>query len=228
MTARAWIDLETTGADETRGSILEIGVVIVDDNLDVLDQRHILVEPDSHHLAEMSSVVREMHRTNGLLAEIERGLEQKAADGSCELRTVQAADRHLHDVLTRHANKGQVILAGSGVGHFDARWIRAHLPLTHSVLTFWTHDVGVVRRFLGEIDKRLIRPIPGGIKSHRGLDDARDHLDEWRHYAGMIRDLMVDRGRVAELETTIDAAVGMLEAGGDPAEVAALLRGDNA
>lgn len=224
MTAAAWIDLETTSSDETRGSILEIGVVITNDRLEVLDQEQILVFPDPDHMDEMPPVVRDMHRVNGLLDDIEAGISARDAGEPTDVVDLATADRRLKTLMARHARNGRVILAGSGVGHFDARWIRRHLPSAHSLLTFWAHDVGVVRRFLGEAERTLVRPIPGGVKSHRGLDDALDHLHEWRHYLALITDLLADRKRASELETVIARAADLLDEGADAANVAEYLR----
>lgn len=168
----AWIDLETTGLDETDGSILEVGLVVADADDRVLAEASWLVDPLPRHLAAMHPDVVEMHRTSGLLADLEA-----FADG---LPGIGDVDRDVAALLDRHTVDGRIILAGSGVSHFDARWVARHLPATRRRLTYWTWDVEVVRRFLATVDPTLTRPAPD--KAHRGLLDARDHLDEWRHY----------------------------------------------
>ena len=172
----AWIDLETTGADEMHGSVLEVGVVISAPTLQTLVETSWLVYPDPEHLASMEPVVAEMHQVSGLMDDIR-------AYGGADLKDV---DRALEWLLRDHAVKGQCVLAGSGVGHFDSRWIRRHLPRSARRLTYAFCDVGTVRRFLASVDAELVRPAPP--KAHRGLDDARDHLNEWRHYAEMMRE----------------------------------------
>ena len=174
----AWIDLETTGTDETDGSILEVGLVIADADDRILHERDWLVSPDPAHMVRLAPVVAEMHRRSGLYADLQANRRlPRPAD----------VDRQIAAYLDPYTVDGRIILAGSGVAHFDARWIRHHLPATARRLTYWTHDVGVVRRFLRTVDPTLVRPAPD--KAHRGLTDAHDHLAEWRHYRAALRDL---------------------------------------
>jgi len=179
-----WIDLETTGTDEHHGSIVEIGAIITGPDLSEIESVSLLVQPDPDHWHDMVNVARGMHERSGLAADIEEAMD--FPDGGNAL-PVDDADRILRGVLDRHSIRGQVILAGSGVSHFDHRWIRLHLPRSATKLTWWAWDVGNVRRFLASIDPSLPRPLTGP-KAHRGVADARDHLSEWVHYRTMIRD----------------------------------------
>lgn len=173
----AWIDLETTGLDEQDGSILEVGVVVADPDGRTLTEAAWLVSPLPHHLRELPPEVYEMHRTSGLLADLEAA-PALPLPGDVDLAVAALLDRHTVD--------GRIILAGSGVSHFDVRWIARHLPATCYRLTYWTYDVGVIRRLLATIDPDL--PRPANPKAHRALPDARDHRDEWHHYRTLLRD----------------------------------------
>lgn len=173
----AIIDLETTCVDEHAGSILEVGAIIVGPDLRLLDVQSWLVHPDPEHLAAMDSVVVEMHRTSQLLADLEL-----AGDAACEPEYV---DEALYELLDRFSVDEKVALAGSGVGHFDARWIRRHLPKSATRLTYWTYDVGVLRRFLRDLCGWDVPSLQGG-KSHRALDDAVLHLAEMRTYRDVL------------------------------------------
>ena len=183
-----WLDLETTNADEHTGSIVEVGAIITGPDLREIEDISLLVQPDPDHWEAMPEVVQRMHETSGLAYEIE---EAMARPGQTDALDVRNADRILAAFLGRYTVRGQVILAGSGVSHFDSRWIRLHLSRSAKQLTYWTYDVGNVRRFLGSIDKALVRPMPEGGKAHRGIVDARDHLDEWRYYREMVREAVV-------------------------------------
>ena len=190
----AWIDLETTSADEHDGSILEVGAIITDPHLRELDRAEWLVEPDLAHIATMPDVVRTMHTESGLLDEID------ALGPACP--DLDYVDRDLRRLLDTHAVRGQIILAGSGVGHFDSRWIRKHLPRSAQRLTYWALDVGVVRRFLATVDPALVlEQYPDGAKPHRALADAELHLAEWRAYRDAMREtapafrIGLERGR---------------------------------
>lgn len=179
-----WLDLETTNADENTGAIVEIGAIVTDPDLREVEEISLLVFPDIDCWEAMPEVVQRMHEASGLADEIEDAMAQP---DRAEAAYVEEADRILRQFLDRHAVGGQVILAGSGVSHFDHRWIRRHLPRSAKRLTWWAYDVGNVRRFLGSIDEALLRPSPGD-KAHRGIVDARDHLNEWKHYRAVVRE----------------------------------------
>ena len=176
-----WLDLETTGTDEHAGSIVEVGAVLTAPDLTVLEEIEQVVAPDPDHWEAMPPRVREMHDRSGLTPLVEEML-----DDPLFAFTVEEADRILRTVLDRHEVGGRVILGGSGVGHFDSRWLRLHMPRSAKRLTYWPYDVGAVRRFLGTVDEALVRPAPEGGKAHRGLADARDHLEEWKQYWWLI------------------------------------------
>ena len=179
-----WLDLETTNADENTGSIVEIGAIVTDPDLREVEEISLLVLPEPDHWEEMPPVVQRMHEASGLADAIEDAMAQPDRADALDVRE---ADRILRAFLDRHAVSGRVILAGSGVSHFDHRWIRLHLPRSAKRLTWWAWDVGNVRRFLGSIDEALLRPSPAD-KAHRGIVDARDHLNEWRYYRAMVRE----------------------------------------
>ena len=183
-----WLDLETTGTDERDGSIVEIGAIITTHELVEIEEISVLVEPDQRHVEHMDEAVIEMHAASGLLDRMDANERARIDGNQPDDLPIADADRVVATTLSRHKVSGRLILAGSGVSHFDNRWIRHHLPRTSKLLTYWTYDVGNVRRFLGSIDRELLRPPPPGGKAHRGIADARDHLNEWRFYRRMIEE----------------------------------------
>lgn len=187
----AWLDFETTGSDERDGSLLEVGVIVTTPALSELSRRSWLVEPDLDHVATMAKVVRDMHTRNGLLDEIDRKRADYLAgrDATPGVLTPAEVDAKLAAWLAYWTVRGRVILAGSGVGHFDSRWLRLHLPKSAKAFTYWPLDVGVVRRFLITAGVTPHRPAEPDTKAHRALDDAEDHLAEARHYLAMFRPL---------------------------------------
>jgi oligoribonuclease len=191
----AWIDLETTGSDEHAGSLLEVAAIVTDEHLRELDRAEWLVDPDIEHVATMAEVVRAMHTESGLLDEIDRHKAAHLAGRypDAVVDPPDYVDRRLRDLLDLYAIRGRLILAGSGVGHFDSRWIRAHLPRSAKRLTYYPWDVGVVRRFLGSVDPALVlEQHPAGAKPHRAMADAELHLAEWRAYRDAMREAAPD------------------------------------
>ena len=76
MTDRlVWIDCEMTGLDLTRDALIEIACLVTDSELVVLDEGlDLFIKPPAEALDQMEDVVREMHTTSGLLAELPAGI----------------------------------------------------------------------------------------------------------------------------------------------------------
>lgn len=185
-----WIDLETSGTDETKDPILEVGAIVttVDPPFEVIFESEGVFKPpelffvDWRERIEANEVVKEMHTKNGLLEAVD------AVGGD-----IVEFERVLVDDLREIGKKHEFLLAGSGVAHFDRRFIDAQMPALAGMLQYPVMDVGVVRRmFRLAGNHKTVEACCGstweGGKPHRGLDDVRDHLEEFRRYADWIAD----------------------------------------
>jgi oligoribonuclease len=66
-----WLDLEMTGLDIERHTIVEIACIVTDSELKVLDDGiDIVIHQDADALAQMEDFVRKMHTKSGLLPQI--------------------------------------------------------------------------------------------------------------------------------------------------------------
>jgi oligoribonuclease (3'-5' exoribonuclease) len=185
----AVIDLETTGHDDERdplASVLEVGVVLCRDSPDlpVVAEANLLIRPpglltDLDRLfAGMKPLVRAMHTSSGLW-------DEARGDNAWPIHD---ADRALADWLTGHVGDAQVPLLGSGVSHYDSRWLRQHLPRFAMHLTYWTLDCGVIRRALEAAGRPDLLDVARDVeaKPHRALGDAQLHAAETRRYLQLL------------------------------------------
>lgn len=179
----AWLDLETTGTDEHSDDVIEVGIVLTDAKLHVIADGTWKVAPQGRTVdaafAAASPVVQRMHNRNGLWSDLAKSA-----------LTREQADAWITQwMLDTTGGRKHVGLAGSGVAHFDRRFIAAQLPKLDKALTYWSLDVGVVRRALSFCGRDDLIPTAGdgATKTHRALDDARQHLAEFRVYAELIR-----------------------------------------
>ncbi len=70
-----WIDCEMTGLDIERDALIEIACLVTDADLNLLDEGiDLIIKPPAEALESMPDVVREMHTTSGLLAELPGGI----------------------------------------------------------------------------------------------------------------------------------------------------------
>lgn len=174
----AWIDLECADTDEYVNPILEVGLVVTDKALNEFEREYWIINPVDDFPGwqdRMSDFVRQMHTDNGLLVDVEaHGVE------------LAEADMEISQLLDNYTTEGRMPIGGSGVGHFDMRFIREQLPQTMKRLKYWPMDIGVVRRFLRDIVEFDIGK-PSEKKTHRALDDILLHIGEARKYRDSIR-----------------------------------------
>lgn len=167
-----WIDLETTGTNEKLDEIVEVGFIVTDKNLVEIasGSRVLQVSERGWRRLEDNPVVYTMHTENKLVEDL------RAFDGN--LPDAREFEIWLLETLSDlGVESHKVMLAGSGVGHFDRRFIKEHMPLLDTVLAYPVIDIGVIRRFYSELCGMEVSAINDG-KTHRALDDIRCHLEE--------------------------------------------------
>jgi oligoribonuclease len=147
-----WLDLETTGTDEQQDPIMELGYVITDEALTERAWANLVISDPATEtrFAQANAVVQEMHTSNGLIDDIRSGRGSVLPD----------AEGFVIDELQGIGKKHDFVLAGSGVSHFDRRFLEAQMPHLMKWLRYYSIDVGVLRRSLeliGRTDALLPR-----------------------------------------------------------------------
>lgn len=184
-----WLDLETAGTDPDTDPILEVGMVLCanEPGLPMVARLTTLIRQSEEFwrtFGSLSPTVREMHDENGLWTDLR---DPRLGASRCD-----DADEHLAGRLKDECGSNHVILAGSGVSHFDRRFLRAQMPQLDKRFTYFAWDVGVVRRFLETVPSKVHlvaeRPRPKH-KVHRALPDAMDHREEWLWYANHLEEM---------------------------------------
>jgi oligoribonuclease (3'-5' exoribonuclease) len=182
----AFLDLETTGSEPT-DRIIEVGLVLVDRDLNVITDYSAVVKPIKWDWLRdmMPQRVHDMHTLNGLLNDVD-------TFG----RDILDVDAEVAALLAEHHGSAHVPLGGSGVSHFDLRYIRAEMRQTASHLAYWAYDTGVLRRWFKwwGIEVRDAA-MAGDEKTHRALDDAYASL----HEAKAFRDFMLEQGHKCDV-----------------------------
>lgn len=174
-----WTDIETTGLEVGTEVLLEVGFVLTDLNLNILDEVHWVLWDDAHQIAvdRMPEFVREMHTKNGLLA------EAKESGIPCSQFTGE-----LFALMRAWGINSDDPLCGSTV-QFD----RAHLthldPESMDKFSYRNIDVSsfkeTVRRYKPAAYNRMqVEIIPR--KKHRTKPDLRDTLEEFNFYTTVL------------------------------------------
>lgn len=204
IAALAWIDLETSGTqDEGEDIIIEFAMMVTRPDLtpvprpdglaaagdavqggiaDWWYQSVVRLDRDSGERERVitrimtgDEPVRNIHSVNGLLDELSRGVGKPLGLIDQEVATILKA-------ISKP--RKSTMIAGSGVGHFDRRFIRRFMPQLEARLWYPPFDIGVFRRMCQAWGIGLLNFQE--TKTHRALDDVRSHIAEANYYKGVL------------------------------------------
>jgi oligoribonuclease len=170
------MDLEMTGLDPARHTIVEIATLITDDDLAVVAEGpDLVIHADDTALATMDDFVRKMHTKSGLLAAM-----------ATSTVTLAEAGRQTLDFIKSHvAEKGTVPLCGNSIGT-DRRFLDAQLPDIENWLHYRSIDVSTVKELCRRWYPAALAQAPAKGTSHRALDDIRESVAELAYYRAAI------------------------------------------
>lgn len=172
----AWIDLEMTGLDPTRHTIVEIAALVTDDDLTIIEEGpDLVVHASPEELAQMDDVVRTMHTSSGLLADMEASTLTLAEAGA---RTLAFLQKHIHQPRT-------VPLAGNSIGT-DRRFLAAFLPDIEDYLHYRSVDVSTIKELCRRWRPEVYKAAPSKKGGHRALQDIRESVGELAYYRGAL------------------------------------------
>ena len=166
------MDLEMTGLDPAKDTIVEIATIVTDDELEIVAVGpDLVVHQPPEALAVMDPFVVDMHTRSGLLPAI-----------AASTISLEDAGRHTLEFIKTHVPEpGKVPLCGNSIG-MDRRFLNAYLPDIEHWLHYRSIDVSsikeLVKRWYPAIDHA--RQLKNG--SHRALDDIQASIEELRYY----------------------------------------------
>ncbi len=168
----AWIDLEMTGLDPTRHTIIEIAVLMTDDDLAIVAEGpDLIVHATPEELDQMDDTVRAMHTRSGLLAAVESSTLSLAEAGAQTL-----------EFLKQHIAKPRTIpLAGNSIGT-DRRFLAVQLPEVEDFLHYRSVDVSTIKELCRRWHPDIYKAAPTKKGGHRALMDIRESVEELAYY----------------------------------------------
>ncbi|MGH9109950.1 MAG: oligoribonuclease [Acidimicrobiales bacterium] len=168
----AWMDLEMTGLDPARHTIVEIATLVTDDDLAIVAEGpDLVVSATPEELAAMNDLVRHMHTRSGLLASIE----------ASSLSLAQAAEATLAFLRQHIAEPGTVPLAGNSIG-MDRRFLAVHAPQIEQFLHYRSIDVSTVKELARRWMPEAASQAPRKHGAHRAMDDIKESVAELAYY----------------------------------------------
>lgn len=172
------LDLEATGLDERFDDIIEMAAIGVDADYNVLFEYTSPVEitPSGMRRLKENVHVLNMHTSTGLLGELQYG----------QYETRHQVEHDLLDFIRTEGDGSKPLLSGSGVGHYDQRFLRHQMPELAAALHHRPNDIGAAREEFKRVNGFDLVDA-NTKKTHRALDDARCHLEELRAFATAYR-----------------------------------------
>lgn len=166
-----WIDCEMTGLDPEVDELVEVAVVITDYDLKPVDPGlQVVIKADDATLERMNDVVRQMHTTSGLLAEIPNGLSL----GDAEYRVNEYLLTHVPDPQTAP-------LAGNTIGT-DRMFLAKYMPRVDAHLHYRSVDVSSIKELSRRWFPRVYFNSPAKNGGHRALADILESIRELDYY----------------------------------------------
>ena len=166
-----WIDCEMTGLDIERDALVEIACLITDGDLNLLDEGiDVIIKPPAEALEEMPEVVREMHTTSGLLAELPSGISVS-----------EAGELVLGYVRGHVAEARKAPLCGNSIAT-DRWFIARDMPELDAYLHYRMVDVSSIKELVRRWFPRAYFASPAKHGGHRALADILESVQELRYY----------------------------------------------
>ena len=165
-----WIDLEMTGLDPLRDTIIEIATIVTDAQLnEVAEGPVIAVATAKERLDAMDEWNTRTHGESGLM---ERCLNSRTDMAEAERLTLS--------FLSDYVPEGTSPMCGNSICQ-DRRFLARWMPGLEAWFHYRNLDVSTVK----ELARRWAPDIAEGLvkdSSHQALADIRDSIDELRYY----------------------------------------------
>ena len=164
-----WIDLEMTGLDITKESIIEIATVVTDGELNILAQGpNLAVHVSDELLNNMDERNTSHHTASGL---VERVKHESVSVAEAEAQTLE--------FLKKWVPKGKAPLCGNSVWN-DKKFMEKEMPNLVDYLHYRMIDVSTVKELARRWYPHVERYEKKG--AHLALDDILESIEELKHF----------------------------------------------
>lgn len=166
-----WLDLEMTGLDPKTCTVLEIGVMITNNELEVVAEGPALAIHHSKKILDnMESWSKHHHKSSGLT-------------DSCHKSKVslRAAEKLVLDFVKIYCKEKTAPLCGNTIWQ-DRRFLVKYMPKLEAYLHYRTIDVSSVKELVQRWYPKDHKMPRLKKQTHRVKDDILESIDELRYY----------------------------------------------
>ncbi|MFI5395282.1 MAG: oligoribonuclease [Candidatus Binatia bacterium] len=165
-----WMDLEMTGLDPDRDTVLEIATLVTNNDLETVAEGPVLViHQPAHVLERMDAWNREHHGASGLIQRV-----------SASTLSMADAEKQVLDFVKAYCPERTSPLCGNSICQ-DRRFLARHMPALEAYLHYRNLDVSTVKELVRRWYAEGPSP-PEKKHSHTALDDIRESIEELRFY----------------------------------------------
>lgn len=165
-----WIDLEMTGLDTQRDSIIEIATIVTSNDLEVVAEGPVLAinQPDGV-LDGMDDWNTRQHTTSGLVDRVRASQV-----------TTRMAEQQTLGFLSQHVESGVSPMCGNSICQ-DRRFLAREMPVLEAYFHYRNLDVSVLKILSGMWAPDVLAGVKKNTE-HLALADIRDSIAELVHY----------------------------------------------
>lgn len=165
-----WMDLEMTGLDPERDTIIEIATLITNSQLEITAEGpELVIHQDPSWFKKMDSWNQEHHTKSGLWDAVVKSQV-----------SIQQAEKLTFEFIRDHVSKNTAPLCGNSIWQ-DRRFLVRYMPSIDTFLHYRMIDVSTLK----ELARRWypsLGPYSKKTSSHRALDDIRESIEELKYY----------------------------------------------
>ena len=165
-----WIDLEMTGLDPKSHHIIEIATVVTDSDLKVLAEGPVIaIKTEQACLDEMDEWCTTHHGKSGLTQRVQQSLV-----------TMVEAEQLTLDFLKQYVPTGKSPMCGNSICQ-DRRFMVEQMPLLETFFHYRNLDVSTLK----ELARRWSPTVYQSHQksgAHLALADVLESIDELKHY----------------------------------------------
>lgn len=165
-----WIDLEMTGLDTARDTIIEIATIVTDQYLNEIAEGPVFaIHQPKAVMERMDEWNTRQHASSGLT-------DRVLSSGT----SLQEAEEGTLNFLSAHVALGASPMCGNSICQ-DRRFMAREMPSLEAYFHYRNLDVSTLKI----LAQRWAPGVADGFakqSSHRALDDIRDSIEELRHY----------------------------------------------
>ena len=164
-----------TGLSLQTDALIEVAALVTDFELNVIgDGIDLVIKPPQAALEQMNELVTNMHKSSGLIHELDKGLTLREAE--------EAVLTFVREFVPE---PGKAPLAGNSIGT-DRAFLARDMVELEDYLHYRVVDVSSIKELARRWYPRAYFASPAKAGSHRALADIQESIEELRYYRAAV------------------------------------------